>query len=149
MDINKRSITTAHIVPPTQRYKKALQFCKVSCSNYEWIRMTCIFIWRSWIGRGHNSYKFFQPCMDCVTPHMWNQMHQGTSNQYGYHLHTGLWRRKQHQTQLKCSSPLPGMCGHATRLQLELHMCLSPWSIGCLDYTFPLVSFSYIMLGLT
>jgi hypothetical protein len=44
---------------------------------------------------------------------------------------------------------LLGMRGHATSLQLELHRCLSAWSVGCLDYIFPLVTFSYILSGLT
>jgi hypothetical protein len=149
MDINKSSLTPAQTVLLHKDYKKALQFCKAWCSNYERIWMTCVFVWKSWTGRGHNSCKCFQHCMECATPQMWNQMQQGMNSRSWYQLRTGFRRRKQHQTRLQRSTPPPWTRGHITSLQPELHRCLSAWSAGCLDSIFPLVAFSYILSGLT
>jgi hypothetical protein len=98
MGINRRNLTPMQTVSPAQRYKKALQFCKAWCLNCERIWTTFVFVWKSWMGRGHNSFKFSQPCMNRATPQMRNQMHSRMNNRSWYHLRKGIWRRKQHQT---------------------------------------------------
>jgi hypothetical protein len=87
-DINRLNLTPAQTVPPTGNYKKALQSCKAWCLKCERIWTTSVFVWKSWMGRGHNSCKCSQLCRNHATPQTQSHLHQELNDRSWYHLRT-------------------------------------------------------------